>query len=141
MKLNLFMFFFLKKLIFWLSYLQTRIKKSYMYLSCQFFEISHETVKLQQILLPLQTKNSKHDRMEELLTDIHRKKCLSTIYKLYFCSQKDCRKCIFRSTGDLNFKTFSLAVYPRDISWRQWTKQIVKKLNLCGKTVVDKVLG
>ena len=83
---------------------------------------------------------SKHDRVVVFSADIHTKKlCLSTIYKLCFCSKKECRKCIFWSSGDLNFKNIFFAVYPEDTSWRQQTKQIVKKNpNLWGKTAVDK---
>ena len=60
------------------------------------------------------------------------------MYKLRFCSQKEWRKCIFQQSGDLSFKMFSFAVHLGDTSWRQWTKQTVKKLNLWGETAVDK---
>ena len=114
-----------------------------MYLSCQlFFETPHKTLKFQQKLLPLQEKNiTKHDRMEVLSTDIQ----LSTMFKLCFCSQKECWKCIFWQLGVFNFKNFSFTVYPGNTSWRQWTKQTVKKLNLwkdngCRKKWLDKSL-
>ena len=59
------------------------------------------------------------------------------MYKLCFCSQKECRKCIFWQYGDLNFKKFSFAIHPGDISWRQRTKETVINLNLWRKTAVD----
>ena len=36
------------------------------------------------------------------------------------------------------FPKVFLQFHHGDTSWRQWTKQTVKKLNLCGATVVDK---
>ena len=74
-----------------------------------------------------------------------KKLCLSTTYKLCFCTKKECRKCIFWSSGDLNFKNISFAVYPQDTSWRQQTKQIVKKTeslrkNGCRQKYLDKSL-
>ena len=107
--------------------------KDKLYLPYQlFFKIPHKTLKFQYKLPPWQTKKyiGKHDRMEVFSTDIHWKKsCLSTMYKLCFCSQKECRKCNFRQSEDLNFKYFSFAVHPGDTSWRQWTKKTVKRLN------------
>ena len=49
----------------------------------------------------------------------------------YFCSQKECQKCIFQQYGDLTFK------HPHKDS-EVSNNQTVKKLNLWEKTAVDK---
>ena len=90
-----------------------------MYLSCQIYEISHGTLKLQQILLPLQTKNSKHDRIEELLTDIHRKKMFINSMQVILLQSERLSEMHFPVNWRPEFQTFSLDVYPGDISWRQ----------------------
>ena len=58
--------------------------------------------------------------MKVFSIDIHGdKSCLSAIYKLCFCSQKGCWKCIFRQSGDLDFIIFSFDANHGDTSWRQ----------------------
>ena len=52
------------------------------------------------------------------------KKCLSTMYRQCFCSQKECQKCIFQQFGDLNFKNFLFNAH--------------HELNLWGKTAASK---
>ena len=71
-------------------------------------------------MLSLQAKKiNKHDRTEVFPTDIHGKKsCSSTMYKLCFCSQKECWKCIFWQSGDLNFKNCSFSAHHGDTSRR-----------------------
>ena len=60
------------------------------------------------------------------------------MYKLSFCGQKESWKYIFQRIGGLSFKTFYFGTHHVGTSWRQWTKQIVKKLNFWGKTAADK---
>ena len=60
------------------------------------------------------------------------------MYKLCFCSQKECRKCIFRQSRDTNFIFSPFAIHLRNTSWRHWIKQAVKKVNLWKGTAVEK---
>ena len=57
---------------------------------------------------------SKHDRIEYSQLTFTEK---NHVYNLCFCSQKECQKCIFRLSGDLNFKIFFFTVHPGDTSW------------------------
>ena len=83
--------------------------------------------------------SGKDDRMMVFSTDIHWKKSfLSTMYKLCFCSQKECQKCIFRQSRDTNFIFSPFAIHLRNTSWRHWIKQAVKKVNLWKGTAVEK---
>ena len=83
-----------------------------MYLSCQIFEISHGTLKLQQILLPLQTKNSKHDRMEEFLTDIHRKKMFINNIQVILLQSERLSEMHFPVNWKPEFQNFFLGCLP-----------------------------
>ena len=76
----------------------------------------HETLKSQENLLPLQTKD---------------------VQAMLPLSEK-CQECIFHQSGDLNFKKLPLGGHHESTSRRLLTKQTAKKLNLCRKTAVDK---
>ena len=96
---------------------QTRKKESCMYFSCQlFFKTPHETLKFQQKSCFCRQKRYKQTLQNGLFsTDIHWKK--NHVYNLYFCSQKECQKCIFRLSADLNFNFFFFTVHPGDNLW------------------------
>ena len=48
-------------------------------------------------------------------------------------------KFIFQQSEDLNLEGFFFSVYQGATPQNQWTKKTVKKLNLWGKTAVDKI--
>ena len=56
----------------------------------------------------------------------------------YEIPRKVKEKCISKQPADQNFKNFPFSVYHGATPWSHWTMQRVKKLNLCGKTTVDK---
>ena len=60
------------------------------------------------------------------------------MYKLHFCSQKECQKCIFQQSGDVYIKNFPFGANHGSTSQRQLTKRTVKKINLWGKTAVHR---
>ena len=101
-------------LTLWFTYLKTRIKESCLYLSSQLFcKTPHKTLKFQQKIAPAADKKyklNKHNRMEVLTG---KKSCFSTMYKLCFCSQRKCRKCIFRQSGELNFENLHHGATPQ----------------------------
>ena len=98
----------------WLRYLQTCIKASCMYLSCQlFFKTPKKNPKIPTKTATADKKNiSKHDRMEVFSTDIHWKKnhvcqqCTS-----YASAVRKEVGNIFLQSGDLNFIWLSFMVH------------------------------
>ena len=101
-------------LTLWLRHLKTYIKASCMYLSCQLFL---KTPRKKNWCCCTQKNIGKLDWMEVFSTDIHWKKShISTMYKLYFCSQKVCWKCIFLQSENPDF-FFSFSVHSGDPSW------------------------
>ena len=84
-----------------------------MYLSSQLFlETLYKTLKFQEKLERVRERESKKpERVLEI---------------------------IFKGSGDLNFKDFLFDASRGGTYRREWTKQPVKKLNLWGKTAVDK---
>ena len=59
------------------------------------------------------------------------------MYKLHFCSQQECRKCIFWQSADLNFKKKFIHCLPLGIPHEDCELRKLKKLNLLGKTAID----
>ena len=112
------------------------MKESCIHLSGKlFFEISHKTLKFQQILLLLQKKDlNKHDRMEVFSTDSHGKNsCFSTMYKPCFAVRRSVGNAFFGSLETWNPIFFPFVSTMGATLRNHWTKQTVKKLNLWGK--------
>ena len=82
--------------------------------------------------------------MEVFSTDIPEKIMFINNVKLCVYNQKECQKCIFQQSGDLNFKIFFFLVHLGDSSWGQLPKQTVKNCifweNRCRQKCLNKSL-